>query len=154
VAREQAVASEDTGLTAILSPLLGSDIAAIARWYARATVLAGSPIPLSALLGSSEQVLVLTASGGEDPVGLAVLSIDNPEPGWATVNLLAVAGQEQRELAAHAVALLEADLRPHVSRVRAAVPPDAGLALYFWLRLGYRPAVFGGRLWMTRDLDA
>jgi hypothetical protein len=86
-------------------------------------------------------------------VGLILVALDDPDPDWATVTLLAIAAPEQRDLAAHAVALLEADLRTEASHLRAALPLDVGLALYFWLRLGYRPAVSGERLWMTRDLE-
>jgi hypothetical protein len=149
--RPAAPALEQT--VAVLRPPREGDLEAIGDWYDKATVLAGEQRSLSDLLDSSAQVLVLTGEGSQEPVGLAVLSVDDPEPGWATVALLAIAGQQQRELAAHAVALLEADLRPHASRIRAAVPPDVGLALYFWLRLGYRPVTGDARLWTIRDLD-
>ena len=138
---------------ATLRPLREGEAEAIARWYAKATVLAGSPVSLRDLLDSGSQVLVLTESRREEPAGLMALSMDDPEPGWATVALLAIS-REQLELVARAVALLEAAVRLAANHVRAAVPPDVGLALYFWLRLGYRPAVSGERLWMTSDLEA
>jgi hypothetical protein len=141
------------GSPAVLQPLRESDIEAIARWYPKAIVLAGSPVPLSDLLDSSGWTFVLTESGDQQPAGLVVVALDDPEHGWATVALLAIAAQEQRDLAALGVALLEAGLHGQASHVRAAVPLDVGLALYFWLRLGYRPVATNDRLWMIRELD-
>ena len=152
-------ASEDAGLTAILSPPLAGDIEAIARWYPKAIVLAGSPAPLRDLFDSTDRrrTLVLTDGTRQEPVGLVVVAVNDPEPGWATVALLAIARQEEREIAALGVALLEAHLRGEAGHIRAAVPLDMGLALYFWLRLGYRPApsepTADERFWMIRDLD-
>jgi hypothetical protein len=160
---ETPAASEDARLTAILSPPLESDVEALARWYDKATMLAGSPVPLSDLFESSDlrRILVLTDGVNQAPFGLMTVALGDPEPGWATVDLLAIARQEERDMAAMAIAMLEAYLQREVSHMRAAVPPDvglpagqAGLALYFWLRLGYRPAVSGERLWMTSDLEA
>ena len=139
----------------VLRPIRESDVRSIARWYDTAVVLAGSPIPLSGLLESTDGrgALVVTESGGREPEGLIAVAADDPEPGWATVALFAIAATEKRDLASQAVALLEAILSQHASHVRAAAPSDVGLALYFWLRLGYRPAAFAGRLWMMRDFD-
>jgi len=156
VTSEQSVAPDAAGLTAILSPPLERDIEAIARWYAKAIVLAGWPVPLRDLLGSTDRrrTLVLTDGVNQAPIGLMAVAVGDPNPGWATVNLLAIARQEGRDIAALGVALLEAHLQREASRIRAAVPLDVGLALYFWLRLGYRPVVSAERLWMIRDLDA
>ena len=153
---ERSADSEDAGLTAILSPLLAGDIEAIAHWYDKATVLAGSPVPLNDLLDSTghRRTLALTDGTRQEPAGLMVVAANDPQPGWATVALLAIARQEERDVAALGVALLEARLRGEASHIRAAVPLDVGLALYFWLRLGYRPVVSGKGLWMIRELDA
>ena len=153
---EPLVASEDAGLMAILSPLLERDIKGIARWYDTATILAGSPTSLGDLLDSTGRwrTLVLTDGTNQEPVGLVLVALDDPEPGWATVALLAIARQEERDVAALGVALLEAYLQGEASHIRAAVPLDVGLALYFWLRLGYRPVVSGQGFWMIRELEA
>jgi len=152
---EPPAAADAAGLTAVLSSLLDRDIKGIARWYDTATVLAGSPIALSDLLDSPghRRILVLTDGMNEAPFGLIALTLDDPEPDWATVSLLAIARQDERDMARWGVALLETHLRGEASRIRAAVPLDVGLALYFWLRLGYRPDTGDGRLWMIRDLD-
>ena len=141
------------GAAAVLRPLRQSDVEAVARWYDQAVVLAGERRSLSDLLDSSSQVLVLIDGRRQEPVALILPTIDDPEDGWATVTLLIVS-QEERELAARAVALLEVTVRLAGKHIRAAVPADVGLALYFWLRLGYRPIAADGRLWMIRDLEA
>ena len=153
---EPPAAADAAGLTAVLSPPLQRDIEAIARWYAKAIVLAGSLAPLSELLCSTgrRRTLVLKDGANQGPLGLMAVTLDDPEPGWATVDLLAIARQEERDMAGLGVFLLEAHLQGEARYIRAAAPADVGLALYFWLRLGYRPAVSGEGLWMVRDLDA
>jgi hypothetical protein len=100
------------------------------------------------------RAFALTIDDGPDPVGLFVVAMDNPEAGWATVDLLVIARQEERDVAAWSVAMLEAYVQGETRQIRAAVPLDVGLALYFWLRLGYRPIVSGRGLWMMRELEA
>ena len=144
----------------LLRPLRESHAEAIGRWYAKAVVLAGAPVPLSYLLNSTgrRRTLALTDGTRQEPVGLMAVAVDDPGPGWATVVLLAIATQEQRDLAGQAVALFEKAVRSEARHIRAAVPADVGLALYFWLRLGYRPATpdrltAGEYFRMARDLE-
>jgi hypothetical protein len=139
---------------AVLRPIEEADVEPIARWYDTAVLLAGSLAPLGKLPDSNgrRRPLLLTDSANQEPVGLILATLEDPEPGWATVNLLAIARQEERDVAALGVALLEAHLRGEATHIRAAVPADVGLALYFWLRLGYRPIVSGETLWLTREL--
>jgi len=155
VAPEVSGISASAEPTSVLRPLREADVAAAARWYDEATVLAGSLFPLGDLLDSTNRRRTLALVEGKDqgPAGLLVVALGDPEDGWATVTLLIVS-QEERELAARAVALLEVTVRLAGKHIRAAVPADVGLALYFWLRLGYRPVVADGRLWMIRDLEA
>ena len=96
---EPLAVSDNPEATVVLSPLLERDIEAIAHWYDKATVLAGSPVPLRDALscGGRRQAFALTLGQDPDPVGLA---------------------------------------------------------LYFWLRLGYRPVVSSRGLWMISDLSA
>ena len=153
---EMPTASMVAGSPAVLRPLRESDVEAIARWCAKPIVLAGSPVPLRDLLDSTDRrrTLVMVEEKTQAPAGLVIVALDDPEPGWATVNLLAIARQEERDVAALGVVLLEAHLRGEARHIRAAVPLDVGLALYFWLRLGYRPVVSGRGLWMISHLDA
>ena len=64
---------------------------------------------------------------------------DDPAAGWLSVGSIAVAvGQRGWGYGSEAVRLLEA--RSGAERFRASVDAGNGLGLYFWLRLGYRPA--------------
>jgi hypothetical protein len=62
--------------------------------------------------------------------------------GWLHVRWIELGIEWRRHgLAAEAVQLLEAEAskRWGLRTARAEVPVGVGLALYFWLRLGYRP---------------
>jgi len=64
---------------------------------------------------------------------------DKPAAGWLTVVCVEVGeGWRGWGYGSEAVRLLEAEAE--VARFRADVDGGNGLALYFWLRLGYRPA--------------
>ncbi len=95
--------------------------------------------------------VALRVPEGRDGGRVAIADLEGAEVGWvdcgASDGLLEVRwielGMEWRRhgLAAEAVRLLEdeAARRWGVQGVRAEVPVGIGLALYFWLRLGYRP---------------
>jgi hypothetical protein len=79
----------------------------------------------------------------------------------AVVEVVAMAPQHARHGAGlAAAALLETRLRADgVRRVYAPAPAAHGIAVYFWIRLGYRPLLRGdwpcarpGVAWLARDL--
>jgi hypothetical protein len=75
-------------------------------------------------------------------MGLALVRIDTPTPGDATIAFLAMQpGRRFRGLGGEAGLAVErlARERLGVQRVYAGVPEGRGLAVYFWLRLGFRP---------------
>jgi ribosomal protein S18 acetylase RimI-like enzyme len=101
-----------------------------------------------------------------DPTGEEIGFIDcSVRDGWLDVRWIELAVEHRRRgLGAEAVQLLEAEAaeRWGVRGVRANVPRDVGLALYFWLRLGYRPEGISDResgsgrrdtMGMVRELD-
>ena len=72
-------------------------------------------------------------------IGLLDYRANNPDRGWLTMGFIAVArGQRGWGYGSEAVRLLEAEAK--AQRFRATVDARNGLGLYFWLRLGYRPA--------------
>jgi hypothetical protein len=123
------------------------------------------PVSLEQLLAEEppqRRVLMVTrrerkrsASTTDSPVGIVVLSAHSQEP--VRIEALAIAASERNlGYGAEAVYELEDLYRGH--RLVAAVPSTNGLAIYFWLRVGYRP-VFAtplsrefndGRVWMVR----
>jgi GNAT superfamily N-acetyltransferase len=88
----------------------------------------------------SELVLISDAEGA--PIGVALLRPDTPVHGEATIAFLAVQPERRyRGLGGEAGLAVErlARERLRVRRVYAGIPEGRGLAVYFWLRLGYRP---------------
>src|SRR3990170_506099 len=72
-------------------------------------------------------------------IGLLDYRANNQGRGWLSVGLIGVApGQRGWGYGSEAVRLLEAEAK--AERLRANVDARNGLGLYFWLRLGYRPA--------------
>jgi hypothetical protein len=78
-----------------------------------------------------------------DADGVEIGHIDTAlEDGWLEVRWIELeAGRRRWGLGMDAVRALEVEAaeRWGVREVRAHVPMGVGLALYFWLRLGYRP---------------
>ena len=64
----------------------------------------------------------------------------SPEANAARVTFLAVAPDERRlGIGGQAALAVERRLRGKAKRLYVVVPSSIGLALYFWLRLGYKP---------------
>jgi hypothetical protein len=85
---------------------------------------------------------VLIGDAGGQSIGAAVVLLDRPVAGAASVPFLTVVPSRRfRGLGGEAGLLLERHLRRKlgVERVYAPIPDWRGLAVYFWLRLGYRP---------------
>lgn len=130
------------------------DLADIERWLDR-EVLAGM---LAGRCHQAEALLVKRA-GLSEPVGLVISAAGDPEPGWLTTRLIVIdPSQRSQGLGGDAVLALEAGARQRgvAERFRGPAPFDNGLAVYFWLRLGYRPTYVGvdqcgqSVLWMVR----
>jgi len=92
---------------------------------------------------------------GGAAIGFLVFAIGK---GILTIHELAVApAHRNRVYGAEAVYALEAGEGSDCERACALVPRGNGLAIYFWLRIGYRPqfaADPAGVTFMIRDLDA
>ena len=72
-------------------------------------------------------------------IGEVTCRADDPARGWLTVGCIEVGeGWRGWGYGSEAVRLLEAE--SEAGRFRADVDAGKGPALYFWLRLGYRPA--------------
>ena len=90
---------------------------------------------------SGEQRAIIDGSGEE--IGFVEYRVSE---GWLEVRWVELTVEHRRAgLGVEAVRLLEveAERRLGVRGLRAEVPVENGLALYFWLRLGYRPATRG-----------
>jgi GNAT superfamily N-acetyltransferase len=116
---------------------------------------------------AGDGVLIADVVTGES-IGVAVALLDVPATGAASVPFIAIAPARRfRGLGGEAGLALERHLRSEhgVTSVYAPAPDGRGLAVYFWLRLGYRPlsaaegpgplAGLGAEprpgIWMVRD---
>jgi ribosomal protein S18 acetylase RimI-like enzyme len=100
--------------------------------------------------------IAIAGESGEE-IGFVDCSVSD---GWLEVRWIELAVEHRRRgLGAEAVRLLEAEAEERwgVRGMRAHVPRDVGLALYFWLRLGYRPEVAvageGDTMAVVRELE-
>jgi GNAT superfamily N-acetyltransferase len=93
--------------------------------------------PLSGDQASACHTLCIDEDG---PQGIIEYAIDAPVADAAHVRFLAVDPSRRRlGIGGRAALALERRLKRTVERVYVAVPARIGIALYFWLRLGYRP---------------
>jgi ribosomal protein S18 acetylase RimI-like enzyme len=158
-----------------LRPLLEADLPLVEPWYDRSARTAGLHAArweadlrrhfeeARSQPGRELQAIVLT--GGKELVGLLDRRASYPAEGWLTVCFLAVAEScRGRGLGSEAVLALEDDARCRglACHFAAGVAAEAGRALYFWLRLGYRPLLQvdvpwpssrQGVVWMVRETE-
>lgn len=100
--------------------------------------------------------LAITRPGDESPVGLVAYRVGVPEDGWLGFEVVALAPELRwLGLDAEAVRIVEEEAlsRGKAKRFWAAAPKGEGLRLYFWLRLGYRPARSGELSWSQGERD-
>ena len=160
-----------------LRSLSEADLPLIEPWYARAGLWQVTGLhagrPEVDLRGHFEEarsqpgrdlLAIAMASDGEI-VGLLDRRVPYPEADWLTVGFLALAEPYRgRGLASEAVLALEEEVRRRglAHRFAAGVTAGAGRALYFWLRLGYRPLLQAdlpcpsprrGVVWMVRETE-
>ena len=145
-----------------LRSLRASDVASLVTWLPSVAGAAGCERWSSANAlrdaAGRKDVLLYHDDAGEAFVAYA---LDTPARGAARVELLAVAPDKRRlGIAGRAALALEKRLARSTERIYVAVPASIGLALYFWLRLGYRPltqrewpeALERTAAWMVREL--
>ncbi|MEX2157798.1 MAG: hypothetical protein WEB04_00135 [Dehalococcoidia bacterium] len=146
-----------------LRPIRRGDVAPLSTWLPATGAQIGCDrwSDASALDAAIAQRHVLV--GDEDGArALLEYETDVPERGAALVRFMAVAPDRRRLGAGGRTALaLERRLARSTSKIYVHLPERLGLALYFWLRLGYRPltqrawpvAADGAfATWMVREL--
>ena len=116
-----------------------ADTLASMPWLAAALAPEWSLSDLEAAVTGGSGVLISDSQGAA--IGAAVVLRGAPDAGSATVPFLAVEPERRfRGLGGEAGLALDAELRDEgFSKVYAPVPDGRGLAVYFWLRLGFRP---------------
>jgi RimJ/RimL family protein N-acetyltransferase len=102
-----------------------------------------------------DQHVVERKSDGS-PVGIVEHRVEDPADGWATFGTIVMSdGQRGWGYGSEAVHLIEERLlkREGVRRFGARIDKRIGLALYFWLRRGYRPARPDEAFWPNQKSD-
>ncbi len=121
-----------------LGPLTEGELAGM-PWLETALAPEWSPFDVEAAVAGGNGVLISDSQG--IAIGVAVVLRDVPSAHSATIPFLAIEPERRfRGLGGEAGLALDAELRSEgVSKVYAPVPDGRGLAVYFWLRLGFRP---------------
>jgi hypothetical protein len=146
-----------------------SYLAAMAPWLVASLAPEWTLADLESLVEAGAATLISEAATAA-PVGVTVARLEVPLPATASVPFIAVDPERRyRGLGGEAALALERHLRRAfgVKDVFAPVSDGRGLAVYFWLRVGYRPMLtaeapagpLGLRgetmrgIWLYRSLD-
>ncbi len=129
-----------TGERVRLRPPAQDDLAQLDSW--RRPARAGVSGTLDAVFTGESNALVIDITGRQQAAGLIEYRLGKPARGWLTIAFMAIEptlrgwgyGSESVRL------LEEAARRSGHASFCAPVTAASGLNVYFWLRLGYRPA--------------
>lgn len=142
-----------------LRPITSVDLAQIEPWFAEASaaVYGGDPDSEDTLqrrfTEARDRLLVIAGTDGE-PIGLVEYRVHEPAEGWLSIAFIALKdGLRGFGYGSEAVRALEAwaEKSHRVTSFLAEINPRNGLALYFWLRVGYRPVHAGEVFWRAPD---
>ena len=130
------------------------DSAVAAPWLAAALKPEWRSADLKHWLDSGKAVAI--RDRGQELMGLAIVVLDRPVEHGATILFLVVEPERRyRGLGGEAAIAIDRRLRQRGYRqVFAPVPDTRGLAVYFWLRLGFRPLLRQDALWPLFGLGA
>ncbi len=124
-------------------------------WLANALAPEWQVDDCAAAIESGSAALVSDPNGAA--VGACIVGFDAPVEGAVSIPLVAVEPEQRyRGLGSEAALALEQHLRARLAaeRIYAPVPDGRGLAVYFWLRLGYRPLLKEMAPWPLASLNA
>ncbi len=163
-------ASESTvsGLRVALRLLSANDATALANWLPEAVALSQGEKKATDETKEKANALLTPGTDGimaiamrEDDNPLGVIAYDANDEDWLTLTFIAIRVDERRRgLGGEAVYAFEEEVtrRGLMRRFRTPVHINNGLGVYFWLRVGYRPARSsdfdmsskGSNFWMVR----
>ena len=133
-----------------------SDLPLIETWYEEARAAAYAERPLQQRFEEAKAAgcdLQAIVDKEREIVGLLDYRVDDPAEGWVTNVLLTLAaGRRGWGYGSEAVRQLEEKHKR--SRFLAQIDVRSGLGLYFWLRLGYRPAHPSEVFWRPSERNA
>lgn len=142
-----------------LRPVRRADFWQIEPWYAEASAaVRGGELDaedtIEARFTKANGALLVVAAMDKEPMGLVEYRVHEPAEGRLSVTFIALKnGRRGFGYGSEAVRALEAwaEKSHKVTSFLSEINPRNGLALYFWLRLGYRPAHAGEVFWRAPD---
>jgi len=141
-----------------LRPVKRADFPKIEPWYESSLALAHAERSLETryadAAASSFKLLAICSKDDAEPVGLLDYRVHQPAVGWLTMVYIAVSDKRRGYgYGSEAVRALEAwGKKSHrITSFLADISVNNGLGLYFWLRVGYRPAKANEVFWRALD---
>lgn len=142
-----------------LRPVGRSDFSQIEPWYAEAmaTVTDGeidASDTIERRFEEAQDRLLTIVAPDDEPIGLIEYRVHEPADGWLSTKLITMKkGWRGFGYGSEGVRALEAwaEKSHKITSFLAEISPTNGLALYFWLRVGYRPAPAGEVFWRAPD---
>ena len=137
-----------------LSTLDADVLATMHGWLALSLAPDWPDYALNAAVEAGSAVLI-TEAATDTPIGAAVALLNAPSEGAAAIPFISIdPTRRYRGLGGEATLALERHLRSRfgVSSVYAPIPDWRGLAVYFWLRQGYRPVTAAEAPWPLTGL--
>jgi len=142
-----------------LRPVERADFSQIEPWYAEASAaVRGGELDaedtIERRLAVADGALLVVVAEDEEPMGLIEYRVHEPADGWLSITCIALKdGRRGFGYGSEAVRTLEAwaEKSHKVTSFLSEINPRNGLALYFWMRVGYRPAHAFEVFWRAPD---
>ena len=138
------------------SRLTAADSDAMSKWLSPELAPDWRFEDFSSQIDANNAVLISENESG-DRLGVATVSLDEPLDGSASLTFISIDPQHRfRGLGGEAGLSLENHIRRRlgIDRVFVPVPDGRGLAVYFWLRLGFHPVLKSTAPWPLAGLSA
>ncbi len=132
-----------------LSPLVAGAADAMLDWVGPALAPDWQFEDFSRQVDAGNAVLISDLVS-RDAIGVAVASFNEPLPRTASISFLTIEPERRfRGLGGEAGLAIDGHIRRHagIERVFVPIPDGRGLAVYFWLRLGFRPLLSSEAPW-------
>ncbi len=145
--------AERAGSRVSLRPFGEADLSGVGSWYEGRRLEEARSDP-------NVTLLAITRCEDDAPIGVVGYRVGSPESGWLSFDFVAVEPRVRGfGLESEVVRMLEEDALAQglAGRFCAGVHQGDAPGLYFWLRLGYRPAVAAESKWpggAPRDMMA
>ena len=139
-----------------LSPLVAGAADAMSDWISLALAPDWQFEDFSRQVDADNATLISDLVSRE-AIGVAAMNFDQPLPRTASISFLTIDPERRyRGLGGEAGLAIDRQIRRNlgIDRVFVPIPDGRGLAVYFWLRLGFRPLQKSEAPWPLAGLSA